>query len=193
MKLCLASNNKHKINELKALLPGFELLSLEEIGCRVDIPENENTIAGNSLAKAKYVWDNFGIACIADDSGLEVDALGGRPGVYSARYAGPERSDALNMAKVLAELSETENRTARFVSIITLFDAQVIEQFYGAIEGVIIKEPRGSGGFGYDPVFVPNGYSETFAELSAEIKNEISHRAEAVKKLVAYLERSNTR
>lgn len=188
MKICVATNNAHKLEEFRALLDdGFELLTLEEIGCHVEIPENEATIEGNSMAKAQYIWDNYKINCFADDSGLEVDALDGEPGVYSARYAGDERSHEANINKLLAKLIPFENRSAQFKAVITLILDGKATQFTGIIRGEIIKEKRGNGGFGYDPIFIPEGYDQTFAEMTMEQKNPISHRGLSVKKLVVFL------
>lgn len=191
MKLCLATNNRHKIEELQAILGNqFELVTLEEIGCFDEIPETQPTMEGNSLQKAQYVYDHYGVNCFADDSGLEVDALGGEPGVYSARYAGEERSHAKNIEKLLANLEGVENRSAQFRAVITLILDGKINQFEGIVRGKIIAELRGNGGFGYDPVFVPEGYDKTFAEMTMDEKNPISHRGRSVAKLVEFL--SNT-
>lgn len=191
MKLCLATNNRHKIEELQAILGNkFELVTLEEIGCFDEIPETQPTMEGNSLQKAQYVYDHYGVNCFADDSGLEVDALGGEPGVYSARYAGEERSHAKNIEKLLANLEGVEDRSAQFRAVITLILDGKINQFEGIVRGKIIDELRGNGGFGYDPVFVPEGYDKTFAEMTMDEKNPISHRGRSVAKLVEFL--SNT-
>ncbi|MFN3850994.1 MAG: non-canonical purine NTP diphosphatase [Spirosomataceae bacterium] len=191
MKLCLATNNRHKIEELQAILGNkFELVTLEEIGCFDEIPETQPTMEGNSLQKAQYVYDHYGVNCFADDSGLEVDALSGEPGVYSARYAGEERSHAKNIEKLLANLEGVEDRSAQFRAVITLILDGKINQFEGIVRGKIIDELRGNGGFGYDPVFVPEGYDKTFAEMTMDEKNPISHRGRSVAKLVEFL--SNT-
>lgn len=191
MKLCLATNNRHKIEELQAILGNkFELVTLEEIDCFDEIPETQPTMEGNSLQKAQYVYDHYGVNCFADDSGLEVDALGGEPGVYSARYAGEERSHAKNIEKLLANLEGVEDRSAQFRAVITLILDGKINQFEGIVRGKIIDELRGNGGFGYDPVFVPEGYDKTFAEMTMDEKNPISHRGRSVAKLVEFL--SNT-
>lgn len=188
MKLCLATNNRHKIEELQAILGNkFELVTLEEIGCFDEIPETQPTMEGNSLQKAQYVYDNFGVNCFADDSGLEVDALGGEPGVYSARYAGEERSHAKNIEKLLTNLKGVEDRSAQFRAVVTLIIDGEINQFEGIIRGKIIDELRGNGGFGYDPVFVPEGFDRTFAEMTMDEKNPISHRGRSVAKLVEFL------
>jgi len=192
MKLIFASANKNKIKEIKALLPeSFELLGLADIGIIEDIPEPGTTIKENSFLKAQYVLDflknkNENIAVFADDSGLEVEALGSAPGVYSARYAGVPKNDANNNKKLLEELKLVTDRKARFVTVITLLLDGQVYSFEGEIKGTIAFEGRGTNGFGYDPLFIPQGYRSTFAELNAEVKNTISHRANAVKKLVAF-------
>lgn len=193
MKIIFASSNKNKIKEIKALLPPhFELLGLEEIGITEEIPEPGTTIKENSFLKAQYVLDllkkkNENIAVFADDSGLEVLALNNAPGVYSARYAGIPKSDENNNNKLLEELRLVTDRKARFVTVITLILNEEIHYFVGEIKGTISYEKRGTNGFGYDPLFIPQGYRSTFAELSAETKNTISHRALAIKKLVEFL------
>jgi XTP/dITP diphosphohydrolase len=188
MKICVATNNEHKLEEFRALLDdSFELMTLKEIGCEEDIPENEATIEGNSMAKAQYIWDKYGLNCFADDSGLEVDALNGEPGVYSARYAGESRSHEANMDKLLANLTSETNRKAQFKAVITLILDGKAQQFEGIIRGEIIKEKRGNGGFGYDPIFMPAGFDRTFAEMTMDEKNPISHRGLSVKKLVEFL------
>lgn len=192
MKLIFASANKNKIKEIKALLPeSFELLGLDDIGIIEDIPEPGTTIKENSFLKAQYVLDflknkNENIAVFADDSGLEVEALGSAPGVYSARYAGVPKNDANNNKKLLEELKLVTDRKARFVTVITLLLDGQVYSFEGEIKGTIAFEGRGTNGFGYDPLFIPQGYRSTFAELNAEVKNTISHRANAVKKLLAF-------
>jgi XTP/dITP diphosphohydrolase len=186
--LCFASSNQHKIQEVRACLdPDFQLVGLEEIGCKDELPEEQPTLEGNSFQKAEYVYKNFSVACFADDSGLEVEALGGAPGVYSARYAGDQRSAEDNIQLLLKNLAASQNRRARFRTVITLITSAATTQFEGIVSGQIIKEYRGSGGFGYDPVFLPDGYSKTLAEMSMEEKNAISHRAQAVNKLVGFL------
>ncbi|CAH0996485.1 dITP/XTP pyrophosphatase [Emticicia aquatica] len=188
MKLCLATNNAHKIEELQSLLgEKFQLQTLNEIGCFDDIPETADTFDGNSLQKAMYVWERFQIDCIADDSGLEVDALGGEPGVFSARYAGEHGNHENNMQKLLKNLEGVENRAAQFRSVITLIINGIAHHFEGIIRGKIIHEKRGSQGFGYDPLFIPEGYDRTFAEMSIIEKNPISHRGLAVAKMIAFL------
>lgn len=188
MILCLATNNAHKVEELQALLGAdFQLKTLKEIGCEIDLPETRDTFQGNSSQKAEYVWENYGIDCIADDSGLEVEALNGEPGVFSARYAGSHGNHEANIQKLLTNLEGIENRAAQFRSVITLIRNGEINQFEGIIKGQIIHEKRGTQGFGYDPIFVPEGYETTFAEMSIEEKNPISHRGLAVKQLVEFL------
>lgn len=190
MRLCFASNNSHKLDEIRALLPlSVQLLSLADIGCREELPETQPTLEGNARQKAQYVFDNYGVACFADDTGLEVAALGGDPGVYSARYAGPERSAAANVAKLLQELATQPDRRACFRTVIALIlkDGDVHE-FSGAVDGVISTLPMGHGGFGYDPVFVPSeGDGRAFAEMTLAEKNLISHRARAVDGLAHFL------
>ena len=179
MKIVFATNNQHKLQEIREILGDqFEILSLADIGCHEDIPETGNTLEANAHQKAEYVFDHYHIDCFADDTGLEVDALGGAPGVHSARYAeGTDHNSEANMAKLLRELGDNDNRKARFREY----------QFEGVVEGRIDREKHGSEGFGYDPVFIPEGYDKSFAELGEEIKNQISHRARAVKKLAEWL------
>jgi XTP/dITP diphosphohydrolase len=187
--LCIASNNAHKIQELRELLGNmYELKSMAEIGCLDDIDETGITLEENAKIKAQYIFEKYGIPTLSDDSGLEIQALDMRPGVYSARYAGEHGNHQANMNKVLTELENHENRSAQFRTVICLILSESeTHTFEGKIKGEIIKEKRGTGGFGYDPIFVPEGYSETFAELSSEIKNTISHRAEAIHALRRYL------
>lgn len=193
MKLIFASANKNKINEIKALLPvGFDLMGLADIGIVNEIPEPGTTIKENSFLKANYVLDylkqkNETAAVFSDDSGLEVESLKNAPGVYSARYAGVPKNDANNNKKLLEDLKLVTNRKARFVTVITLIINGEIRYFEGEIKGTISFEGRGTNGFGYDPLFIPEGYRSTFAELGAEVKNTISHRALAVKKLIEFL------
>ncbi len=188
-KLVFATNNAHKLEEISAILGDkVEILSLKDIHCQVDIPETADTLEGNSLLKAQYIREHYGMDCFADDTGLEVEALNGAPGVYSARYAGGEgHNSEANMKRLLKELEEKENRKARFRTVIALILNGEVHQFEGTVEGHILREKRGSSGFGYDPVFVPEGYTESFAELGEEIKNQISHRARAVQKLAEFL------
>jgi len=187
-KLVFATNNLHKLQEVRAILDGkVDIRSLSEIGCFDEIPETADTLEGNALMKAKYVYDRFQLDCFADDTGLEIEALGGEPGVFSARYAGLEQDSYKNRMKVLRLMKQQTNRKARFRTVIALI-LQGEEYFFeGKISGVIAHEPRGEGGFGYDSIFVPDGYEKTFAELSAEQKNQISHRAIAVKKFADFI------
>ena len=206
MKIVFATNNQHKLSEIRSILgDSIEVLSLKDIGCDVDIPETGTTLEENALQKAQYVYDHYHISCFADDTGLEVDALDGAPGVYSARYAsmagdsGQMSHDSeANMARLLKELGNNNNRKARFRTVIALIQKKdicpcgctsikEIHKFEGIVEGEIIRERRGGEGFGYDPIFQPNGYDQTFAELGMEIKNHISHRARATQKLADYL------
>lgn len=193
MRLCFASNNAHKLDEIRPLLPAsVELLSLADIGCQQELPETQDTLEGNARQKAQYVWDHYGMACFADDTGLEVAALHGQPGVYSACYAGPQRSSADNVQKLLRELQGHPNRAAQFRTVIALvLPQEPVREFAGAVEGVITEAGRGQDGFGYDPVFQPlEGDGRTFAEMSLEEKNTLSHRARAVAGLVEYLHKA---
>lgn len=193
MQLVFASSNKNKIREITQILPaGFSILGLQDVGITEEIPEPGATIKENANLKASYVAGFLknarpGLPVFADDSGLEVDALGGAPGVYSARYAGTQKNDAANNEKLLEELKHVTSRAARFVTVITLILDGKTLYFEGEIKGTIAYEPRGVSGFGYDPLFVPRGYRSTFAELDQASKNAISHRGQAVKKLVSYL------
>ena len=188
-KLVFATNNAHKLDEVRQILgEEVEVLSLNDIGCHADIPETADTLEGNARQKAEYIYRNYGLDCFADDTGLEVAALDGAPGVYSARYAGGEGHDSeANMKKLLAELQGKQDRSAQFRTAICLIEGGVEHLFGGIVKGRIIEEKRGGSGFGYDPVFVPEGYSGTFAEMGNEEKNKISHRARAVQKLCEYL------
>lgn len=186
-KLVFATNNAHKLEEIRAILKDIEILSLADIGCHEDIPETADTLEGNARQKSMYIYEHYGMDCFADDTGLEVEALGGAPGVYSARYAGPGHDSEANTRKLLKELAEKTDRRARFRTIISLIEEGREQQFEGIVRGEITTEKKGEGGFGYDPVFRPEGYDGTFAELGAEIKNRISHRARAVEKLCEYL------
>lgn len=187
-KLVFATNNAHKLSEVKAILePEYQIISLAELNCSDDIPETAKTLEGNALIKANYVFEKFGLDCFADDTGLEVEALNGEPGVYSARYAGENNDATKNMLKVLGLLGNSENRTACFRTVIALIQNGKTTCFEGKIDGQIGLEPSGKSGFGYDPVFVPRGYTRSFAELSNHEKNLISHRALALKKLKEYL------
>jgi len=188
MVLVAATNNQHKISEIRPLIePDFRILSLAEIGCQEELPETEDTLEGNSLQKAAYVYNNFQLPCFADDTGLEVEALYGAPGVFSARYAGEHKNSEENIALLLKNLSGNPNRKARFRTVITLIGLNGVEKFEGIVNGTILEEKRGQAGFGYDPVFQPDGYNKTMAEMSLEEKNLISHRGLAIKKLADYL------
>lgn len=188
MKLVFATNNKHKLEEVKDILPKtIGIVSLADIDCREDIPETADTLEGNALQKARYIKEHYGYDCFADDTGLEVEALDNAPGIYSARYAGPGHNAEANMLKLLKSLEGKENRKARFRCVIALISEGREMLFEGIVNGVIIEEKRGAAGFGYDPIFVPDNYDKTFAELGNDIKNTISHRALAVEKLSAYL------
>ncbi|WP_289074065.1 non-canonical purine NTP diphosphatase [uncultured Bacteroides sp.] len=188
-KLVFATNNAHKLEEIRAILGDkVEILSLNDIDCHADIPETADTLQGNAALKAQYIYDNYGLDCFADDTGLEVEALNGAPGIYSARYAGGEGHDSeANMKKLLSEMQDKDNRKARFRTVICLIEDGKEHFFEGIVNGSIIRERKGGAGFGYDPVFVPDGYSETFAEMGNDEKNKISHRARAVQKLCEYL------
>lgn len=186
--LCFATNNTHKLDEVRAALgETFRIVTLADIGCTVDLPETQSTIEGNALQKARYVTDHFQISCFADDTGLEVDALQGAPGVYSARYAGPQRNANDNIDLLLRNLETTRNRSARFKTVIALMIEGKEYLFEGLLEGTILRSRQGHGGFGYDPVFQPIGQTMTLAELSMDQKNQISHRGLAVRKLVNFL------
>lgn len=189
MKIVFATNNQHKLEEIRAILgSSFEVLSLKDIDCNVDIPETGKTLEENALQKAQYIFDHYHVDVFADDTGLEVDALNGAPGVYSARYAGGEGHDSeANMTKLLNELGENNNRKARFRTVIALIQQGEVHEFEGIVNGEIIRERRGGEGFGYDPIFQPDGYDQTFAELGKDIKNHISHRARATQKLAEFL------
>ena len=210
MKIVFATNNQHKLDEIRSILGSdFEVLSLADIGCHEDIPETGQTLEENALMKAQYVYDHYHVSCFADDTGLEVETLNGAPGVYSARYAALEcvttesqhavsHDSEANMARLLRELANIDNRKARFRTVIALIEKKdvcpcgctsikVVHQFEGIVNGEIIRERRGGEGFGYDPIFQPDGYDKTFAELGADIKNHISHRARATQKLAEYL------
>jgi XTP/dITP diphosphohydrolase len=190
MKLVFASNNKNKIQEIQQLVPNsIQILSLEEIGCTENIPETADTIEGNAILKANYVTEKYGFDCFADDTGLEVVALNGAPGVYSARYAGEQKDANDNMDKLLLELKDKTNRKANFKTVIALNLNRKQNLFTGIINGKIIEEKIGTNGFGYDPIFVAEGYSKTFAELTMEEKSTISHRGIAVKQLLTFLQK----
>jgi XTP/dITP diphosphohydrolase len=187
-KLCFATNNAHKLEEVLAMLPaGMELQSLKEIGCSDELPENQRSLEGNALEKASYVFQKYGIDCFADDTGLEVEALAGEPGVDTAHYAGPERDAQKNMGLLLQNLEGKANRKACFRTIFCLIWQGETYSFEGRVNGSIATETRGNGGFGYDPIFIPEGYQQSFAELGPEIKNRFSHRAEACRQLADFL------
>lgn len=187
MKLIFATNNSHKLDEVRGILgDGWEVLSLKDIGCNEDIPETADTFQGNALQKARYVKEHYGLDCFADDTGLEVTALGGEPGVHSARYAGDHDSEA-NMTKLLGKLKEKSDRSAQFRTVIALILNGQEFLFEGIVKGCIATERHGDGGFGYDPIFVPEGFDKTFAEIGPEAKNMVSHRGRAVRKLADYL------
>ena len=199
MKIVFATNNQHKLQEVRHILgQRVEVLSLNDIGCHNDIPETGATLEENARQKAEYIWQNYHCDVFADDTGLEVDALGGEPGVYSARYAGEGHDSEANMAKLLQKLGDNDHRSARFRTVIALIQKKDVcpcgctsirqeHLFEGIVEGEITRQRSGVGGFGYDPIFRPDGYEQTFADLGEEVKNQISHRARAVKKLCNYL------
>lgn len=188
MKLVIASNNQHKCDEIKEILPAsIELLSLRDINCTEEIPETKYTIEGNASEKAFYVYNNYGFNCFADDTGLEIDALNGEPGVYSAMYAGDDKNAENNIRKVLDKMSEIKNRNARFKTIISLVIDGKETLFEGIVKGQILEKKTGISGFGYDPIFKPNESDFSFAEMPLNEKNEISHRGRAVQKLIKYL------
>ena len=206
MKIVFATNNEHKLSEIRAILgDAFEVVSLADIGCHEDIPETGQTLEENALMKAEYIYDKYHLSCFADDTGLEVEALNGAPGVYSARYASmasdtsnTSHDSEANMARLLRELANNNNRKARFRTVIALIEKKdvcpcgctsikVVHKFEGIVNGEITREKSGAEGFGYDPIFRPDGYDKTFAELGADIKNQISHRARATQKLAEYL------
>ena len=188
MRICFATNNANKLKEVQRMLnDSIELVSLQDIGCTEELKETQATLEGNSQQKAEYVYANYGIPVFADDTGLEVVALNNQPGVKSARYAGDQRDNSANIQLLLSKLVDVENRTARFRTVITLITDQEQQQFEGIVEGEIGTNRKGQDGFGYDPVFVPEGYDRTFAEMSMEEKNSISHRGRAVAALVEHL------
>lgn len=187
--ICFVSHNRNKLVEIRQLVPdGFDIYGLEELGLTEEIPETGNTIEENSALKAQYVYDRYKIACFADDTGLEIDALGGDPGVYSARYAGPANNSVKNMELVLKNMESEENRKARFKTVITFIDKHgQHHSFEGIVQGQILRAPKGTKGFGYDPIFQPVGYKKTFAEMTLEEKNRISHRSKSFNKFFSYL------
>ena len=188
MKLVFATHNSNKAKEIQSLLPDdFQILTLTEINCIAEIPETTETLEGNSLLKAQFVSDNYNLNCFADDTGLEIDALNGKPGVYSARYAGEEKNAEANMNLVLSELENESNRKAQFRTVITLILNEKTILFEGVVKGEISTEKRGTDGFGYDPIFIPEGQSKTFAEMTLAEKNQQSHRARAFEKMIDFL------
>ncbi|MBL6446842.1 non-canonical purine NTP diphosphatase [Fulvivirga sp. 29W222] len=188
MEICFATNNTNKINEIKRLLPDhIKLVGLQDIGCTEELREDQKTLEGNSHQKADYIYKNYKVPCFADDTGLEVFVLDGEPGVRSARYAGDARSNEDNINLLLKNLKGQENRNAQFRTVITLILNGKIRQFEGIVKGDIIEERVGNEGFGYDPVFIPKGYKKTFAQMTIEEKNQISHRGIAIRKLIEYL------
>ena len=188
MKLYFATNNIHKLKEVQEVVgDSFQIESMRSLGINEDIPEDQQTLEGNALQKARFLYDRTGESCFADDTGLEVDALNGAPGVYSARYAGEAKNSLDNMTLLLKNMSGIQHRKARFRTVIALIQNGKEYLFEGIVNGTIAEEPRGTAGFGYDPLFVPDGYSTTFAEMDSEAKNAISHRGRAVEKLAAFL------
>jgi XTP/dITP diphosphohydrolase len=188
MQLVFATNNQNKLKEVQALVPkNIKLLSLSDILCIEDIPETQPTIEGNAIQKAEYIKTNYGYDCFADDTGLEVEALNGEPGVYSARYAGPQRNAEDNMNKLLSELADNDNRAAQFKTVIALHLNGKLQTFIGICKGEITIQKQGEKGFGYDPIFKAEGYTKTFAQISLEEKNKIGHRGKAVQILIDYL------
>jgi XTP/dITP diphosphohydrolase len=188
MKLVFATNNKHKLQEVRDIVGDrVEILSLADINCYDDIPETADTLQGNALIKARHVYEKYGFDCFADDTGLEVEALGGAPGVYSARYAGEECDSGANMQKLLQNLTGETNRNAQFRTVIALIIRGEEKLFNGIVKGTIATEKKGDSGFGYDPIFIPEGHSESFAQMSSEMKNSMSHRFRATQQLGDYL------
>lgn len=188
MKLVFATNNLNKLKEVQSLIPKhITLLSLKDIECLEDVPETQNTIEGNAIQKAEYIKNNYGYDCFADDTGLEVEALNNEPGVFSARYAGPQRDANDNMDLLLTNLKDKQNRNAQFKTVVALHLNNTLETFTGICKGEITTEKKGEKGFGYDPIFKPKGYQDTFAEMDLELKNKIGHRGKAVKLLVNFL------
>lgn len=188
MEIVFATNNPHKIKEVNEVLgDAFQIKSLKEIGCEEELPETQPTLEGNALQKARYVLGNYSADCFSEDTGLEIEALEGEPGVITARYAGADRDPDANMNLVLQKLTGKDDRKAQFRTVIALLINGEEHLFEGVVEGKIAHEKRGTGGFGYDPIFIPDGYDQTFAELSPEIKNDMSHRARATRKLIDFL------
>jgi XTP/dITP diphosphohydrolase len=193
MRLCFATQNIHKLNEVQAMLPSnITLVQPEDIGCKEELPETQATLEDNSLQKASYLFQNYHYDCFADDTGLEIEALSGEPGVYSARYAGEPKNPEANMRLVLEKLATQTNKKARFRTVITLIINGVTNSFEGILEGEIISNKRGEKGFGYDPIFIPKGFTKTLAEMTLEEKNKISHRAIAFQKLNYFLTQNTT-
>ncbi|HTJ49524.1 MAG TPA: non-canonical purine NTP diphosphatase [Cyclobacteriaceae bacterium] len=186
-KICFATNNKHKLEEVKHILTDFEIISLDELGCFDELEETQPTLEGNSLQKASFIFDHYKIPCFADDTGLEVETLQGAPGVYSARYAGEQKKSEDNINLLLKNLQGQVNRKAQFRTVITVMGLGETKTFEGVIKGIITETKKGTDGFGYDPIFQPEGYTKTFAEMTMAEKNKVSHRALAVEKLVAFL------
>ncbi|WP_431121689.1 non-canonical purine NTP diphosphatase [Flagellimonas flava] len=192
MKLVFATHNAHKLREVQQLLPSeIELLSLDDIGCTEEIPETGETLEANAKLKADFVTKKYGLPCFSDDTGLLIDALGGAPGVYSARYAGPQKNAKDNMAKVLSELNDNDQRTAHFKTVVHLNFKGESFVFDGIVNGSIVQVAQGTNGFGYDPIFRPDGYDTTFGELSDATKNSISHRGKAIRKLASFFKNSD--
>ena len=188
MQLVFATNNQNKVKEVQNLIPAhIKLLSLKDIGCFEDVPETQPNIKGNAIQKAEYIKLHYGFDCFADDTGLEVEALNGSPGVFSARYAGPKRNDNDNMSLLLENLKEKENRNAQFKTVVALHLNNNLDTFTGICKGEITSSKQGDQGFGYDPIFKPNGYDNTFAQMDLKLKNSIGHRGKAVQQLVAFL------
>lgn len=188
MQLVFATNNLNKVKEVQELIPSnIKLLSLKDIGCFEEIPETQNTIEGNAIQKVEFIKKHYGYDCFADDTGLEVEALNGAPGVYSARYAGKQRDANDNMNKLLTELANHNNRNAQFKTVVALQTNNTTQTFTGICQGEITKTKHGENGFGYDPIFKPNGFDKTFAEMDLKIKNSIGHRGKAITKLVDFL------
>lgn len=191
-EIVLATNNNHKLEEIRKIVPQWiKIISLSDIGCTDEIVESEDTLEGNALLKARYIKNKYGYDCIADDSGLEIAALNNAPGVYSARYAGEPSDAKKNVQKVLCELENCELRNARFRTVLAYIHGEQENYFEGIIEGTIIREERGTSGFGYDPIFVPNNYTLTFAEMESDVKNKISHRSLAVNNWLNFLRQNN--
>lgn len=188
-KIVFATNNRHKLDEIRSILgSSYTIVPMSETGCSEDIPETAGTLEGNALLKAQYIKTHYGYDCFADDTGLEIKALNNAPGVYSARYAGESKDPKANMLKVIKDLENQTDRSARFRTVIALIAGEKEYLFEGVVDGKLVEEARGNAGFGYDPVFVPEGYTETFAEMGVDVKNKISHRAKAVEQLKKFLD-----